>query len=579
VSPADTGIAAAVAAAAAAHDPQMRPPARPRVREGLVRIPVGGGLLVEGTPTPQLLRGRSAATVLPLVLDHLDGQRDVTQLAAATGLGSAVVGQVVALLHACGAVEEGPPPGPAPDIAPHLRSYLSRVSDSTRAVPRWEDAAARLRTHRVQVVGSGPFAAALRDQSPVPLAPALPPARPEGPGLVILVEEQGGDAAADATARAAWAASVPLLRFGLHGDVLDVGPYVDPAATACLECSTAVASPGDGPGDGPVAPPADAVRELAAAVAAAELLALVSRAVPSSLPMTWRQIDLTGISTRRHTAASRPGCPLCSAAGSGEIAEPSPGARFEASVAFPARAFIDTKAHQQHYKPGNLALQRDERRWPVPARVLPTADVAGLAGSVAGAPAPPPQAESGTLTREHLALLLAAAVGHRPEQEDPMRVSRWTATGGNLGSPQAYLVARRIPGLDPGLYGYVPSSHELALLRSDPQALPPAAVLEDADATVVLAGSFSRVAGKYGPFALRVVLLDSGCALAVLRTVARALAVPLRRATRWDDAALGRAFAFDPHDQIPTGVVHLGRLRPSDGSAPGRPRPGNCEGR
>ncbi|MEZ5192772.1 MAG: hypothetical protein R2734_09765 [Nocardioides sp.] len=35
---------------------------------------------------------------------------------------------------------------------------------------------------------------------------------------------------------ACWAAGVPLLRVRIVGGALELGPYVDPAATACLEC-------------------------------------------------------------------------------------------------------------------------------------------------------------------------------------------------------------------------------------------------------------------------------------------------------------------------------------------------------
>ena len=50
------------------------------------------------------------------------------------------------------------------------------------------------------------------------------------------------------------------------------------------------------------------------------------------------------------------------------------GARYEQSVAIPPAAFVDSKGHQQHYKPSNLRLQREFRDWPVcPRTPLPPA--------------------------------------------------------------------------------------------------------------------------------------------------------------------------------------------------------------
>nr|BFE86240.1 hypothetical protein GCM10020093_088410 [Planobispora longispora] len=50
---------------AVAFDPQFRMPRRPRLVPGLVTLPLPDGLLVEGTPTRQALRGAAARTLIP----------------------------------------------------------------------------------------------------------------------------------------------------------------------------------------------------------------------------------------------------------------------------------------------------------------------------------------------------------------------------------------------------------------------------------------------------------------------------------------------------------------------------------
>jgi SagB-type dehydrogenase family enzyme len=148
-------------------------------------------------------------------------------------------------------------------------------------------------------------------------------------------------------------------------------------------------------------------------------------------------------------------------------------------------------------------------------------------------------------------LLLAVSAGRRGVEDN--RVIRWTASGGNIGSVVAHLAVRDVPGLAPGVYGYIASEHQLALLRRDPDRIP-----GDGAATILYSGHFSRVAKKYGPFALRVVLLDAGCAFAALRAACSALAVPCRPQVSWDDARVADALGIDLDLEPLTGLTDLG---------------------
>ena len=48
-------------------------------------------------------------------------------------------------------------------------------------------------------------------------------------------------------------------------------------------------------------------------------------------------------------------------------------------MAIPPAGFVDSKGHQQHYKPSNLRLQREFRDWPnCPRTLLPDADLERL---------------------------------------------------------------------------------------------------------------------------------------------------------------------------------------------------------
>jgi SagB-type dehydrogenase family enzyme len=225
--------------------------------------------------------------------------------------------------------------------------------------------------------------------------------------------------------------------------------------------------------------------------------------------------------------------------------------RYEASVAMPAKEFADLKAHQMHYKPSNLALQREARQWPSAARVqLPAPDIGELdrpweAGGTAVA----------KLTPESLSLLLMAVAGLRGT-EHAAKVQRWTASGGNIGSGTAYVVVRDCPGLEPGVYGYVSTAHRLARLRTE---LPSFA--GDDPVTLILTGDYRKVAEKYAAFALRILFLDSGCAQATARVVAGALSLPLTFVDSWDDRAIGAALGLDLDIEPVTAVAALGGAR------------------
>ncbi|MFI6421456.1 tpaE [Streptomyces sp. NPDC050842] len=530
-------ITAEAMASAALNDPQFHVPARPRLRRGLSLHHTSEALVVEGTPKKQLLRGAAARELLPRLLPLLDGSRGHEDVAEALGIPAGTVFKALSLLWTCGLIEEAASPAAASRAAAvpeDLADFLSRIGDSTGANHAWEEALDRLARARVEVFGTGPLAAATRRH----LADSLVDTRTGGstapaPGTTFAVAAGPDPAASAALAASCARAGVPLIRLALTGRTAHLGPYVDLAFTPCLACRTA-----EDPADDRPPLPGDA--ELAAALFVRDLFALLSRSTPSPLPSQWRTVDLADLSQQRRSAATRPGCPHCSAAPGDPVAPPL-AARYEAAIAFPPREYADGKAHQAHYKPSNIALQNDEKTWPVAAAVpLPAPPLESLRS-----PAP------AVLDDRTAALLLAVTAGRRALL--PGRVQRWTASGGNIGSVVAHLVVRDVPGLDPGVYGYVASEHRLARLAADPRA-----VSGEAPLTVVLTGDFTKVAKKYAAFALRIVLLDAGCATATLRAAATALDLPFAIRTRWDDLAVAAALGIDPDLEPVTTLVDLG---------------------
>ena len=580
---------------AARRDLQFRIPRRPVVRLGLRARPDEGGWVVDGARKNQVLGGAFAREHMGPLLEACDGTRTLDEIGETTGIGAQAAFEAVSLLWTGGIVEEGdtePAPG---DPAPELARFLSRLGDSTGVNDSWQDAARRLAAARVAVVGDNELAG----EMVAALEPTLPEVRLDGAPrrgdtLTVLIETRDSAERSKEVASRCREAGIPLLRVRAEQEAVTVGPYVDESFSPCLACAGA-----DEPELGPR--PDAARRDIVIGLAARAVAALIARTTVTHLPGDSRRTDLATFTYSDHPVVSRPGCPLCSVAGRGEspvpVAPSAPaGARYEQSVAIPPAAFVDSKGHQQHYKPSNLRLQREFRDWPVcPRTPLPPADLGRLEQPW---PVVHPLADNGSEpdivarpTLGELATILALSVGVRePLGAEPTgqeradaaqtppsaKLRRWTAAGGNIGSVTAYVIVPSAgeggeePGRQqpaPGTYVYIERDHALALIGPAPSGADSG---EDAETDlltdgvgvrIVLTGNVDKVARKYFSFALRIAVQDCGCSFEVIRLVADALGVPLRARARWDEQRIARALGTDPAREPACIVVDLGGSR------------------
>ena len=583
---------------AARRDLQFRIPRKPVVRLGLRARPDEGGWIVDGARKSQVLGGAFAREHMGPLLEACDGTRTLDEIGEATGIGPQAAFEAVSLLWTGGIVEEGdtePAPG---EPAPELARLLSRLGDSTGVNDSWQDAARRLAAARVAVVGD----AELAGEMVAALEPTLPDVRldgapRQGDTLVVLIETIDFSDRSEEVARRCRQDGIPLLRVRAEYEAVTIGPYVDESFSPCLACASA-----DEPELGPR--PDAARRDIVIGLAARAVAALIARATVTHLPGDARRTDLATFTYSDRPVVSRPGCPVCSVAGQGEtlvpVAPSAPvGARYEQSVAIPPAAFVDSKGHQQHYKPSNLRLQREFRDWPVcPRTPLPPADLERLDQPWPIAhPLTDDGAEPDVLARptlSELATILALSVGVReplgaeptgaepaeaPQAPPSAKLRRWTAAGGNIGSVTAYVLVpeheqsgQEVTGtagqrLAPGTYVYIERDHALALIGPAPSAADSGEDVETdllpdgVGARIVLTGNVDKVARKYFSFALRIAVQDCGCSFEVLRLVAEALGVPLRARARWDEQRIARALGTDPAREPACIVVDLGGRR------------------
>lgn len=122
------------------------------------------------------------------------------------------------------------------------------------------------------------------------------------------------------------------------------------------------------------------------------------------------------------------------------------------------------------------------------------------------------------MTREQVGALLGLTFGVQDWLKLPgigRAPLKTSPSGGARHSIEAYLLARRVNGLKPGLYHYLADRHELELLRRGTrpvtQYLPTQTWFSHAAALVFMTAVFRRVQWRYQfPRAYRVVLAESG---------------------------------------------------------------------
>lgn len=554
-------------------DPHFRMPVRPRFPAEYAVVPLPDGLIVEGGPEPQVFRGRAATTLLPRLLPLLDGTRTLEEVAGQLpGASLNHVTDAVALLYTRGLLEDGKA-DEGIDVSacpPEVLGFYRRLVDATRANRSAGEALVRLQSARVALAGPGEFAEQLRAQLTAcgfrhvewvaePEAGALEPF-----DLVIALswgpDDQDALGRLDDLCRSL---GKPWLRAAFLGDAVEIGPYFAPDIGRCYRCFA-----DSHPQDADLAQASPERVDMWLSLAAAEAAALIGRILPGSTILDFTRFRLDDWTHQLLRPLYRTGCPVCCPLPGREPAVPPLPHRFEQSVAFPPRAWINPKDHQHHYRVANLELTLASKRYPggyqepLPAAPdLPVPQGGGLEHLIA-----PGGAWSGAqvVSRELLASLLLRSMGVR-ESRPGDKVHRWAPTGGNLGSPQAYVLAARVDGLDPGFYFYQPFDHALVRLgegRGEAEVRETAAralgrSVDDCAALIVLTGALARVSRKYSSFAYRIIHLDAGTALAQMSAVADALGLALTVASRWDDEVLLTELALDAEVEPVTGVIVL----------------------
>ena len=566
-------IAAETMLAAVESDPQLSPPQRPVFCPDVLVVDLPDGILVEGAPERAVFRGAAARTLLPALLPLMDGSRGPAELSAdlPEPTSERSVRAAIALLYTAGLVHDSPwdaPEIPAAIPAPVVAA-VRRTLDSTRVHRSPGAAFASIAGSRVLLLATGDtvFTRQLAAQltatgDAVILGDPADRIELVVNDLVVLVEDRSTTAgppvraggSAGAWARRCTGAGAAALRVVVSNEWVEIGPRFDARYSICPDCLST--------NDSPLAEAAPSVGRsaarttTAAALAAMEIFAQRVRVGTARALTGSTRIQLDSLRTEPRLATRRPGC-LDGHRLDGQhderVVEPLPaGYVYDQSVGFPPKSLLDPKGHQVHYKVGNIVIQHEHRSYGSAERVpLPRADL--------HLPRPTPTRIADDPTLETLSHLLLATFGLKPVPQVP-RVLRYAPTGGNLGSPQGFVIAESVPGLAPGVYYYESFDHQLSRLAD----LTPATIevlraagLAKAPAHVVFTAAYARVAHKYGMLAWRICCLDAGVAVAQ----AMAVAGPefgVRRAEQFDPDQLAALLGLDPTDDPVTAVLQCG---------------------
>ena len=282
-----------------------------------------------------------------------------------------------------------------------------------------------------------------------------------------------------------------------HGpDELVLGPLLGPEQVACARCLLAAL------GDPPPEDSPGRLGTLHQGLLIREVMALTGRLPRPGTPT--RAVRYHRGTRLVAAVPPQPSCTIClpgSAGADGGDALPL-GVRFELAVADPPRRWTDPRQQPNLGRQRAQTPYRVRKDWPS-ARSLRLPEM--------------PDGRQRGLRLDTVGVLLSRAAGYAgpagPGAGTPIDNSR---------SAQIHMVARYVPGLADGCYGYQPARHALAVLGD---ASPAPDLPEVPAALLVFSGGLKGLFTTHKERALRLCALDAGAAIARLDAVAAPLRV------------------------------------------------------
>jgi len=172
---------------------------------------------------------------------------------------------------------------------------------------------------------------------------------------------------------------------------------------------------------------------------------------------------------------------------------------------------------------------------------------------------------TGSLTLGELGLLLWATQGLREGPTKPH--FRTVPSAGARHAFETYPCVTRVDGIDPGIYRYLPMSHELVPMNAPP-GLPGLLAngcygqgfVAAAAVTLVWTALPYRMEWRYGLAAHKVILLDAGHVAQNLYLACEAIGAGTCAIAAYDQEAMDRLLGVDGHDEHVLYLAPVGKL-------------------
>ena len=563
-------------------DPQMQLPVRPRFSEDYLLMPVNPtALIVFGGERSELLRGKSATSLLPRLFPLLDGTRTIAEVhAALPGVKESVVRDAVSLLYFRGLLEEGREDASPrqSDVVEAQLTFFGRYTDVSRSARNRFESQRRLSNATVTIFAPLPIGSLLRealqrsgigrvdlfaaDERSTATSDELRQAAMRS-NLLIAFDSNVGDASTldrlDAVCRSegkSW------LRAALDSVSLQIGPMFNPVETACYRCFREF-SPA---GTAQASLSADSLA-MDIAVSHVELTAIMDL-TQLFTPILSDRIQCLELSTGKVEELKLTRLPRCGRCGTAEARLP-----VESVDDLVSLFHLDTnhhwhgasvKSHQMHYSEqvskvsmGAYKVYRTAPKFALPSiEELPllATDLFQLLREDRPVP----------FEREITIADVAQLCGWSARWRTESLPMRFVPSGGGMCSSDLYVLVWNVEGLVPGVYHYDGRQHRLEQLRPGSpidalrEAVPSTVRFDRSGFAIVQTAQLQRVFSKYGNRAYRYVHLDAGVMTKSLRLTASSLRLPSTVIGQFVDDGIANLLEIAPAQEIPTQVLIFG---------------------
>ena len=500
-------------------------PSKPRLNAGVHMVPIDReGVLFLGGESDVVMRGVGFRQLLTEIKPLLNGELKVQAILA--GLPQWPELQVLDLLgnlYFNGILENGPV---EPDEPSDTLTFIGRFCDTTRFNRNRYEAHARLGCGKVMICGPAhPMARAVEDlrEAGVDAVVCREPTKAElsDTSLCVGVHVAGTEQELGEFFALADDSGVDALYAGFGDDAWQLGPVFVPHKTlGYIDLTDQGLTMGS----------AEEVPGLALGMLIQYILCFLSKVSPVVLiDRLVRFVGPIGAVRRTSHVMARYSARAADEEHHGLLG-------YLTAVSQPPKRFCPPKSYQRHYLPENMALAARPQATLLGSRSVKLPDPKGVIAEGAGGT----QIDLGGLSVVLKAGFgegldestgVGSARGHERENGGNGVRRRLAPTGGNLRSPECFLIVREIEGLAAGVYRYNASANALENIEA-----PVATLLdcfergadEPAAVYVGVFGDLGKVRVKYGLYGLSIVCYDAGIAAQYVRIGARAIGVPVK---------------------------------------------------